>query len=200
MLKRSIIACMIMLAGLGAVAQAQSSTTTVYWLCLDDSAIAEGVLPVDSAITPPDSGNWEQITLQQIHNLGRYSPSEEEAAAKEQGHWWSCDTTQLGKDSYETGWLVLGINTAGQKFAKAGAGSRRKYWPGRVMAKAVLRKDGDAVRSMKVDLPMWWEAKAITWPAYYYPRGESYFWTDSTEHYYGNPMYYYYHVWPGIEW
>jgi len=183
-------------------AQSDEATQTVYWLCLDDSTIAEGVLPAEATVTSPYSGNWEQITLQEIHDLGQYSPSETEAEAMEQGHWWCCDdTTTDGKNSVEWGWLVLGQNTNGQKYAQAGAGSRRKTWnPGRVMAKAVLRQDGTFKRSATLDIDPWWEAKVVTWTRVYYPVGESHYWTDSTEHYYGNPLYYYYHVWPGIGW
>jgi hypothetical protein len=183
------------------VAAHGQATQTVYYLCLDDSTIAEGTLPADVTPTAPSSGNWERITLQEIHDLGRYSPSEEEAAAKELGYWWCVDTMSptLGRNSVEWGWLVLGQNTNNQKYVKGGAGSRRKWYnPGRVMAKAVLRKDGTPAAAATVDVDPWWEVKAVT-PPVFYPKSESHFMTDSTEHY-GNPQYYYYYVWPGVWW
>ena len=190
-------ACLLPL--LPTVAQAQvPPTRTDYWINTDDSTVAEVVVLDTATATPPDSGSWSWISLAGIHDLGRNSPGEDESLAKEQGNWWCSDSTQLGKNSVEWGWLTHGWTTDNRKFERSGAGSRRTGSWGRCFAKAVLREDGVFKKKASTDFPFCRQVRAETqnWET---PGNETHWWTDSTEHYYGNPLYYYYIVWPG-EW
>ena len=200
MLKKSIIACALILAGIGVLARAETpDSRTDYWINTDDSTIVEIIMPDTSAASPPDDGDWDQITLEDIHDLGRMSPGEGESLAYEQGHYWEIPT--LGGNTVEWGWYVVGQNTT-QKWVASGAGSRRIWYklpPGRVYAKTVLRRNGAYWQSSVVNKGFGWEAKAQTWPNYYYPRESTYVWTDSTEHWYGG-INWIYHVWPEVIW
>ena len=178
------------------VVQAQPTTRTDYWINTDDSTLVEVILPDTATATPPDSGDWDEITLDDIHDLGWNSPGENESIAIVQEHYW--EIPALGGGTVEWGWYVLGFTT-NNKYTITGAGSRRNWWnylPGRVYAKTVMKKEGTPVSSAYVNKGFAWEAKAQTLP-YNFPRTESHTWVDSTEHWYGGANWIY-HNWPAV--
>jgi len=190
-------ACLLLVL-LPKAAQAQSSMRTEYWINADDSTLIEIVLPDTAPTVPPDyPGDWDEITLDDIHDLGWNSPSENEDIANTQGQYW--EIPSLGGGTVEWGWYVSGATTT-YKYMITGAGSRRNWWqnwPGRVYAKTVMKKDGTPVSSAYVNKGFGWEAKAQTLP-YRFDKGEYHAWVDSTEHWYGASWIY--HKWPGVVW
>jgi hypothetical protein len=185
-------ACLLPL--LPAVAHAQPTTRTDYWINDTDSALAETVVDDTIEPVPPDSGDWSEITLDDIHDLGRTSPSEDEEWAASNGYYWQRGSSELGSQTIESAWFVP-WEGQGQRRISSGSGSTRIWWkicPGYVAARTDLFKGTQWIGYASGAIDPWWTIKVSTKPEKWNLPSPRFHWVNNTVHsysYQGVPIY-----------
>lgn len=149
-----------------------------YYFINADSAIIE--IQSDS-IPDLSATGFTAITDSELHAMGLNTPGELEELAKQQGYWWESESY----GTVERWWFTIGSGSGGLKWVQSGASSARAWYnPGKLYAKTSLYRDGTFRTSAEVKNGWWWQAKAVTlrdkWTT-----GETYYWTNKTEHWYG---------------
>jgi hypothetical protein len=186
----ALLSMVCLLALLPTAAQAQTATCTYYWIDTTNTTLAEVVVDDTIGATAPDSGDWGPITLAGIHALGLYSPSEDEAVAQLQGHYW--EGAELGNSTRQTAWFVT-TQEGVKRSIRAGSGSLRiptKCWPGYVYSRAWLKKDGTGRQWAAASCNFCYTINVTTGRDTWTYPGHTYRWDDATWHDYGNGNHY----------
>jgi hypothetical protein len=184
----ALLSAVCLLALLPAATQAQTNTRTDYWINDTDSSLAETVVDDTATAVPPDSGDWSETTLAQIHDLGRTSPSEDMEWAASNGYYWQRGSAELGSQTIETAWFVPVQVGQTQRKIRSGSGSTRIWYricPGYVYARTDLYKDYQFTDWAAGSWDPWWSIKVSTKEQKWNLPSREFHWVNNTVHNYG---------------
>jgi hypothetical protein len=159
------------------------STAQTYFFIDPDSAVIEIL-----SDTVPDlsTTSFAATSESALHAMGLSTPSELEELAQEQGNWYE----EESYGTWERWWFTVETGSGNLKWVQSGASSARTWYnPGRVYAATNLYRNDVKITGTAVKYGWWWKAKAVTLPVKW-TSGETYLWTNKTEHWYGGDLIY----------